>query len=90
MSFDIRRLVPLLATVAWLTDSRWPARAGAFLIAFGIWDIVYYIGLHALIGWPPGLGTMDLLFLIPPGPWWHQPVAHLLGRKDFDEVPACA
>jgi hypothetical protein len=64
----------MLAAVAWLTDDRWPARAGAFLIEFGVWDIVYYIGLRVLIGWPPSLTTMDLLFLIPPSPLWHQPI----------------
>jgi hypothetical protein len=66
-------LVMLLA-VGHLAGSRPWSRFGAFLVAFGVWDIVYYVGLYALLGWPPSLLTKDLLFLIPPGPWWYQPV----------------
>jgi hypothetical protein len=66
--------IVMLATVAWLAAPRFRARLGAFLVAFGAWDIVYYVALYALLRWPPSLGTPDLLFLIPPGPWWIQPV----------------
>ena len=71
-----REAAPLvmLATVAWLAAPRFLARLGAFLVAFGTWDVVYYIALYALLRWPPSPGTPDLLFLIPPGPWWIQPV----------------
>ena len=41
---------------------------------FGIWDIVYYVGLVAMVGWPTSLGAMDMLFLIPAHRWWYQPV----------------
>ena len=64
----------MLATVAWLAAPRLRPRLGAFLVAFGTWDIVYYAALVLLLRWPPGLKTLDLLFLIPPGPWWIQPV----------------
>jgi len=64
----------MLATVAWLAAPRLLPRVGAFLVAFGVWDIVYYVALYALLRWPPSLRTPDLLFLIPPGPWWFQPV----------------
>ena len=64
----------MIATVAWLAAWGWRARFGAFLIIFGVWDIVYYIALYAMLRWPPSLGTMDVLFLIPPHPWWNQPV----------------
>lgn len=64
----------MLAAVAWLAARRWRARLGAFLIVFGVWDIVYYLALYALLRWPPSLATLDVLFLIPPGPWWVQPV----------------
>ncbi len=40
-------------------------RFGAFLLAFGIWDIFYYVFLKLLIGWPESLLTWDILFLIP-------------------------
>jgi len=66
--------IAMLAAVALLAAPQRRARFGAFLISFGLWDIVYYVGLYVLLGWPPSLGAMDVLFLIPPGPWWHQPV----------------
>jgi hypothetical protein len=66
--------IVMLAAVALLAARRGRARLGAFLVSFGAWDIVYYMGLYALLHWPPSLGTMDVLFLIPPGPWWYQPV----------------
>jgi hypothetical protein len=46
-------------------------------VAFGVWDIGYYVWLWVFIGWPHGLGTWDVLFLIPTpwtGPVW-APVA---------------
>jgi hypothetical protein len=64
----------MLAAVAWLTGSSARSRFGAFIVSFGVWDIVYYVGLFTLIHWPTSLMTMDLLFLIPPHPWWSQPV----------------
>lgn len=36
-----------------------------FLFAFGIWDIIYYVGLKLFLGWPASLFTWDILFLIP-------------------------
>ncbi len=45
--------------------SRW-----AFsLVAFGIWDILYYLFLIPLTGWPTSLLDWDILFLLPV-PWW--------------------
>ena len=64
----------MLAAVAWLSARHARGRFGALLVIFGVWDIAYYAALYALLGWPPSLATMDVLFLIPPGPWWHQPV----------------
>ena len=40
----------------------------AFVAAFGVWDIVFYVALRLLIGWPASVWTWDLLFLIPV-PW---------------------
>ncbi|HEY3216180.1 MAG TPA: hypothetical protein VGK93_06770 [Candidatus Eisenbacteria bacterium] len=64
----------MLLTAAWLAAARLRPRIGAFLVMFGVWDLAYYLGLYALIRWPPSLATMDLLFLIPPHPWWYQPI----------------
>ena len=66
--------IVMLAAVAWLAAPRLRPRLGAFLVAFGTWDIVYYVALYALLRWPPSPTTLDLLFLLPPGSWWIQPV----------------
>lgn len=71
---EVATMVMLLA-VGFLAARTWRARFGAWLVCFGAWDIAYYASLYALLRWPPGLFTLDLLFLIPPHPWWYQPVA---------------
>lgn len=43
-----------------------------FAIAFGVWDIFYYVFLWVIIGWPESLLTWDLLFLLPVA--WVGPV----------------
>src|SRR5262249_23974885 len=40
----------------------------AFMVAFGLWDIFFYLALKALIDWPTSLLEWDLLFLLPV-PW---------------------
>jgi hypothetical protein len=40
----------------------------AFLVAFGIWDVGYYLFLKLLLDWPSTLLDWDLLFLLPV-PW---------------------
>ena len=39
-----------------------------FMIAFGVWDIFYYVWLKIFLDWPAGMMTWDLLFLVPV-PW---------------------
>jgi hypothetical protein len=39
-----------------------------FVVAFGVWDISFYLWLKLFLNWPPGLMTWDLLFLVPV-PW---------------------
>lgn len=39
-----------------------------FMVAFGVWDIFYYIWLRVMVRWPESLMTWDLLFFIPL-PW---------------------
>src|SRR3989304_8047739 len=55
--------IVMLIAVGWLAGRGKLERFGYFMMAFGIWDIVYYIGLRAAVGWPESLMTMDLLFL---------------------------
>ena len=43
-------------------------KLGNFLIAFGVWDIFYYVWLKVILGWPASPLTWDVLFLIPV-PW---------------------
>jgi len=45
------------------------ARLGFACVVFGTWDIVYYVWLRLMVGWPDSLLASDLLFLIPL-PWW--------------------
>jgi len=66
---EIATLV-MLCTVGWLAGATWRSRAGYSLIAFGIWDIFYYVFLRVITGWwPRSLSNWDILFLIPL-PWW--------------------
>ncbi|HAG22315.1 MAG TPA: hypothetical protein DCG87_03320 [Synergistaceae bacterium] len=55
----------MLGAVAFLAGKRFFDRFLYFLFTFGIWDIVYYVGLKLFVGWPPSLFTWDVLFLIP-------------------------
>jgi hypothetical protein len=67
----IRELATLimLATVGWLAGRTWRARFGYFALGFGVWDILYYVFLRPMTGWPRSLLDWDILFLIPL-PWW--------------------
>ena len=47
----------------------WRARLGYAAIAFGSWDILYYVFLRIISGWPASLFDWDILFLLPL-PWW--------------------
>lgn len=60
-------LVMLLAVAVLAGRSAWE-RFLYFALAFGVWDLFYYIWLRVFIGWPESLHTWDVLFLIPL-PW---------------------
>ncbi len=64
---ELMTLVMLLA-VAMLRGGDRHDRFYAFAYLFGVWDLVYYAGLKGMLGWPPSLGTWDILFLLPV-PW---------------------
>lgn len=58
----------MIAAVGWLAGRTRLERLAWTAAVFGAWDIVYYLGLHLAIGWPPSLETWDVLFLVP-APW---------------------
>jgi hypothetical protein len=59
----------MLAAVGWLAGGTRSARLGYAAVAFGIWDIFYYVFLRLISGWPGSLFDWDILFLLPL-PWW--------------------
>ncbi len=67
----VRELATLLMlfTVGWLTGREFRTRFSYMLIAFGVWDIFYYIFLAVMGPWPRSVMDWDVLFLIPL-PWW--------------------
>ena len=62
----------VLAAVGWLSSAHLAGRVGAFLLSFGVWDLMYYAVLWLVIGWPDSLAAWDILFLIPVA--WVAPV----------------
>jgi hypothetical protein len=63
----------LLASAARLSGRRFLERFAAFMILFGVWDLLYYAFLKLLLDWPASLSDWDVLFLIPlpwVGPVW--------------------
>jgi hypothetical protein len=59
----------MLAIVALLGASTTIGRIGAFAVAMGVWDILYYVFLRVFAGWPASPLAPDILFLLPL-PWW--------------------
>jgi len=64
----------MLLTVGALAGRTWRARLGYSAIAFGVWDIGYYVFLKAIYDWPRSLFDWDILFLLPL-PWWGPVIA---------------
>jgi hypothetical protein len=67
----VRELATLimLFTVGLLAGRTWRSRLGYSAIAFGVWDISYYVFLKVICDWPHSLFDWDILFLLPL-PWW--------------------
>ena len=75
----------MIGGVAWLVGRSPLERLAWAGVLFGIWDIGYYAFLWVFSGWPPSLGTWDLLFLLPApwaGPVW-APIAVSAGLIGF-------
>jgi len=64
----------MLAAVGWLAGRTWRQRAAYTALAFGIWDVMYYVFLRPISGWPNTLFDWDVLFLLPL-PWWGPVIA---------------
>jgi hypothetical protein len=59
----------MLLTVGMLAGRTWQQRLGYTAVAFGVWDILYYVFLWLICDWPTSLFDWDVLFLLPL-PWW--------------------
>jgi len=58
----------MLVAIGWTAGKSQFQKFCFFMIAFGIWDIFYYVWLYVMVNWPEGLMTWDLLFFVPL-PW---------------------
>ena len=59
----------MLLAVGFLAGRTWWQRVAFWLLAFGVWDVFYYVWLWVMLRWPSSLGDRDLLFLLPRE-WW--------------------
>lgn len=64
----------MLLSVGLLSGRTWRSRLAYALVAFGVWDILYYVFLAIIGGWPKSILDWDVLFLIPL-PWWGPVIA---------------
>ena len=62
----------MLTTVSLLSAYNVRTRLAMFFLAFGTWDILYYVGLRIFLQWPASIMDWDTLFLIPVA--WYSPV----------------
>ncbi len=67
----------MLLTAGLLAGRTWRSRLAYALIAFGVWDIFYYVFLAIISAWPRSVLDWDVLFLIPL-PWWGPVLAPVL------------
>lgn len=59
----------MLLTVGMLAGRTRRTQLAYTAVAFGVWDIFYYVFLRIMCGWPTTLFDWDVLFLLPL-PWW--------------------
>jgi len=58
-------ILTMLLGVAIVAERGFIRVFAAFVCAFGLWDIFYYIWLKLFIGWPVRWGEWGVLCLIP-------------------------
>jgi hypothetical protein len=59
----------MLVAIGILAGRTRRARLGYAALAFGVWDIFYYVFLRLIGDWPRSVFDWDILFLLPL-PWW--------------------
>jgi hypothetical protein len=59
----------MLVTIGMLAGRTRRTRLAYAAVAFGVWDIFYYVFLRMIGPWPRSLFDWDTLFLLPL-PWW--------------------
>ncbi|MDZ7361340.1 MAG: hypothetical protein ONB46_11525 [candidate division KSB1 bacterium] len=64
----------MLAAVGCLAGHSRQTKWGYAFLAFGVWDIFYYVFLKIIVGWPRSIWDWDILFLLPL-PWWGPVIA---------------
>jgi hypothetical protein len=69
--------IMMLVAVGILAGGKAWQKFGYFLVAFGVWDIFYYLWLKAILNWPGSFVDWDILFLIPL-PWIGPVIAPVL------------
>ena len=67
----------MLLTVGCLAGRTWRSRLGYGIVAFGVWDILYYMFMRVIVGWPHSIWDWDVLFLLPL-PWWGPVISPVL------------
>lgn len=60
--------VIMLAAIGVIAGDKGWQSFGYSCIAFGVWDIFYYVWLKVILNWPSSITDWDILFLIPL-PW---------------------
>jgi len=55
----------MLLSVGIIAGKNFTQRFAWFIYSFAVWDIVYYIFLYLILGWPESIFTWDVLFLLP-------------------------
>ena len=69
--------IVMLGAAGYLSGRQAWERFGYFLLAFGVWDLFYYVWLRVTLCWPTSLTDWDVLFLLPL-PWIGPVIAPVL------------
>jgi len=60
--------IVMIGSVAFMAGRNALHRLGYASLVFGLWDLLYYVFLRLITGWPRSVFSWDVLFLIPR-PW---------------------